>query len=102
MLSTLVKSLSVLAIAALWILMVTAPAEAAFCRTVAGHSICILDIKRSAKYHWEYRARVSVDGKKRPFEVYNCRRRIRVRRDGRIVPFDDDGVGNSICSLLAR
>ncbi|GAB4198823.1 MAG: hypothetical protein Fur006_48980 [Coleofasciculaceae cyanobacterium] len=49
------------------------PAEAALCRTSNDRLICILSIKRSAKNYWEYRAAISVDGVKRPIEVYNCR-----------------------------
>ncbi|MDM9381850.1 hypothetical protein QUB80_14190 [Chlorogloeopsis sp. ULAP01] len=81
---------------------VALPAQAFTCRNLNNHSICIINIKRSAKYHWEYRADVSVDGVKRPTEVYNCRDRLRVRKDRTIVPFDSNGVGELICNLIDK
>jgi hypothetical protein len=70
------------------------------CHSVAGQDICILSIKRSAKYHWEYRAEVSVNGQKRPLEVYDCRRRVRQKANGITVAFADDGVvGPFLCGL---
>ncbi len=78
------------------------PAFASFCRHSNNHSICILSIKRSAKNYWEYRAAVSIDGVKRPVEIYNCRDRIRVRPDGTFVWFDAHGAGELICSFLQR
>jgi hypothetical protein len=76
------------------------PAQAAFCHTVNGHNICILSIKRSAKNYWEYRASVSVDGVAKPVEIYNCRDRLRIQKDGTAVPFITDGPGELICSML--
>jgi hypothetical protein len=76
------------------------PARAAFCRTVNGHDICILSIKRSAKNHWEYRASVSIDGVARPVEVYNCRDRQRTQKDGTVIPFAENGPGELICTML--
>jgi hypothetical protein len=78
------------------------PAFAAFCRHSHNHSICILSIKRSAKNYWEYKAAVSIDGVKRPVEIYNCRDRIRVRPDGTFVWFDDHGAGELICRFLQK
>ncbi|MEH2027585.1 MAG: hypothetical protein V7K62_29185 [Nostoc sp.] len=61
------------------------PAFASVCRNYDDynglrlhHQICILSISRSAKNYWEYRATVSVDGVKRPTEVYNCREGVKV------------------------
>ena len=76
------------------------PAQAAFCRQSSDRLICIVSIQRSAKNYWEYRARVSVDGIKRPIEVYNCRDRIRIRKDGSVVPFESDGAGKLICRFF--
>src|ERR687885_2472480 len=81
---------------------VALPAEASFCRNSNNHSICILSIKRSAKNYWEYRAAVSIDGVKRPIEVYNCRDRIRVRNDGTVMPFESNGPGEVICNFFQR
>ncbi|NEQ97116.1 MAG: hypothetical protein F6K30_10385, partial [Cyanothece sp. SIO2G6] len=57
----------------------------------------------SAKNYWEYRAVVKIDGKRQPMAVYNCRDRIRtVKKTGKVVPFDLQGVGCLICQLLYR
>ncbi|MBD2104849.1 hypothetical protein H6F94_28740 [Leptolyngbya sp. FACHB-261] len=81
---------------------VAPPVEAASCRNYHDHTICILKIKRSAKYVWEYRAVVSVDGVERPLEIYNCRGHFRVQKDGLAVPFKPNDPGELICSLLKR
>ncbi|MBD2122266.1 hypothetical protein [Trichocoleus sp. FACHB-262] len=79
------------------------PVEAkSFCRLLSDRTICILSIQRSAKNYWEYRAAVSVDGVARPTEVYNCRDRLRVRQDGKVVPFKPERVGEVICNLMQR
>lgn len=75
---------------------------AALCYTTTEHQICILDVRRSAKNYWEYRAIVQVDAEIRPVEVYNCRDRSRTRSDGKIVPFEPSGVGPLICRTLNR
>jgi hypothetical protein len=77
-------------------------AQAAFCRTVEKQTICILEIKRSAKNFWEYRAAVSINGKTRPIELYDCRKRVRVRADGAELPFAAKGAGELICRTLNR
>jgi hypothetical protein len=78
------------------------PAQAAICRTVNEHNICILKIKRSAKYHWEYRAAVSIDGVARPLEIYNCRDRLWSRQDGKQIRFQPNSPGDLICSLVKK
>jgi len=78
------------------------PAQAAFCRTYGGKSICILQIKRSAKNYWEYRASVSVDGVVLPVEIYDCRRRKKITQKGRAIPFERRGVGELICDVTHR
>jgi len=97
----MVKSIALLLLLTL-LFAVALPAEASFCRHSNEHSICILSIKRSAKNYWEYRAAVTVDGVERPIEVYNCRDRIRVRKDGTVVPFDPNSPGELICSFFQR
>ena len=79
-----------------------APPAVAFsyCRTKNNNRICILRIKRSAKYLWEYRASVSVNGVATPIEIYNCRDRIRVNKNRTVVPFQHNGPGELICSLF--
>lgn len=80
----------------------THPAAASVCRNSHDHLICILTIKRSAKYYWEYRAAVSIDGVERPIEVYNCRDRVRIRQDGTMKSFEPDGAGELICSFFRQ
>jgi hypothetical protein len=82
--------------------LVTLSADASVCRNCQGHKICILSIKRSAKNYWEYRAAVSVDGIKRPIEVYNCLEQIKVEKDGTVVPFQDNSPGKLICSYFQK
>ncbi|MER3493153.1 MAG: hypothetical protein C4323_12965 [Mastigocladus sp. ERB_26_2] len=81
---------------------ITSPAVASVCRNYQGHQICIISIKRSAKNYWEHRAVVSVDGVKRPLEIYNCREQNKVEEDGTVVPFDDVDPGKLICSYFQR
>lgn len=78
------------------------PVEAATCRTDNNRTICLLQIERSAKYPWEYRAVVSVNGDVRPKERYNCRSRVRNSRDGAVSAFEPHGPGDIICSLFPR
>lgn len=78
------------------------PAEASVCRNYEGHEICIVDIKRSAKNYWEYRVILSVDGEKKPLEVYNCRDRTTVKKDGSILRFGQNNPGEIVCRLFDR
>ncbi|MBG1242011.1 hypothetical protein [Nostoc sp. NZL] len=86
-------------------LSVAHPAFASVCRNYnvyegLHHKICILSINRSAKNYWEYRATISVDGVKRPTEVYNCRERVKVQQGGTILPFEQNDPGEMICSFF--
>ncbi|WP_445214883.1 hypothetical protein [Brasilonema sp. UFV-L1] len=83
-------------------LSVAFPSLALVCRNRDAHQICILSIQRSAKNYWEYRAAVSVDGVKRPIEVYNCRSRVKVQRDGTALPFEHNDPGELICSFFQK
>ncbi|MEH2320562.1 MAG: hypothetical protein V7K34_18860 [Nostoc sp.] len=81
------------------------PAFASVCRNYdvydgLRHQICILSINRSAKNYWEYRAAVSVDGVKRPVQVYNCREQVKVQHDGTVLPFQQKDPGKMICSFF--
>jgi hypothetical protein len=83
----------------------TYPAFASVCRNYdvddrLHHQICIISINRSAKKYWEYRAAVSVNGVKRPTEVYNCRERVKVQNNGTILPFEQKDPGEMICSFF--
>ncbi|BCL36740.1 hypothetical protein [Nostoc sp. MS1] len=81
---------------------VTLPAMADVCRNYFGQRICIVSINRSAKNYWEYRASLTVDGVKRPQEVYNCRQKFRVQQDGAIVQFKPKDPGELICSFFRK
>ena len=82
--------------------LLTAPVAMAapLCRSVAEHQICVLKITRSAKYYWEYRAVVEVDGKRRAMARYNCRTHEYVRRDGERLL--DDVATEVICGFFKQ
>jgi hypothetical protein len=69
------------------------------CETLKGQRICITWIKRSAARYWEYRAAVTVDGKARPVENYDCRSRVTIEKDGTIFSFRKTEPGAVVCSL---
>ena len=75
------------------------PAVASSCRIIKNQAICILDIQRSAKNYWQYRASISVDGIAKPAEFYNCRDRHIVQKDGTRIKFEPNGSGDFICRL---
>jgi hypothetical protein len=78
------------------------PAEASVCRNYRGREICIVDIKRSAKNYWEYRVILSVDGVKQPLEVYNCRDRTTVKKDGTVLGFGQNNPGEIVCGFFNK
>lgn len=73
-----------------------------FCRQAGDREICIVRIERSAKNYREYRAQVKIDGKKRPLEIYDCQRQQRRRKNGTRQPFEPNGAGAVVCSVLDR
>ncbi|HEY9770108.1 MAG TPA: hypothetical protein V6C71_16740 [Coleofasciculaceae cyanobacterium] len=76
-------------------------ADAAMCRDRNGQQVCILKLKRSAKNYWEYRAKVSIDGKKqKDQEIYNCRDRTLTRKGKYPIPFKSASPGELVCSIL--
>lgn len=77
-------------------------ADASVCRNYGEGQICILELKRSAKNYWEYRAIVSIDGVKKPLEIYNCRSRSTVKKDGKVVPFGEKDPGQFICIFFKK
>ncbi len=81
---------------------VALPAEASVCRNYQGREICIVDIKRSAKNHWEYRVILSVDKVKQPLEVYNCRDRTTVKQDGTVLGFGQHNPGEFVCRFFKK
>lgn len=80
----------------------TFPAQASFCRNYNNQLICIISIKRSAKNYWEYRASISVDGKVRPIEVYDCRQKIRIQNNQSVIPFKENDAGEFICNFFTK
>lgn len=80
----------------------TQSTDASFCRQYREHFICVVDIKRSAKNYWEYRAKLRVDGVLQPLVSYNCRRRIAIQPDGTAISFDRDATGELICNLFNK
>ncbi len=78
------------------------PAEASVCRNYEGREMCIVDIKRSAKNYWEYRVILSIDQVKQPLEVYNCRDRTTVKKDGTILAFGQKKPGEIICRFFNK
>jgi hypothetical protein len=80
----------------------TPSAEAAdlnHCETLKGQRICITQIRRSAARYWEYTAVVTVDGKARPKERFDCRSRVTVEPDGTIFSFRRSEPGAVVCRL---
>lgn len=100
--SSFLKLLILLGLAISFNSIVVVAAEASTCQQLNHHEICLVKLKRSAKYYWEYRAVISVDGQKQPLEIYNCRDRLHTNRYKNIVPFRDDGVGKLVCRLYAK
>lgn len=78
------------------------PVKDSMCSNYNGHEICILNIKRSAKRYWNYRVEISVDGEKKPVEVYNCRGRFKIQGNGKIVPFGENNPGQLICKYFKK
>ncbi|MBW4514342.1 MAG: hypothetical protein KME11_03870 [Timaviella obliquedivisa GSE-PSE-MK23-08B] len=85
-------------------ILLSLPTAAASCRTfnqhtVNQHTVCILDIQRSAKNYWQYRASISIDGITKPPEFYNCRDRNILQQDGTRIQFEPNSIGSFICRL---
>ena len=77
--------------------------EAATCQQIAGQQICLQRIKRSAKYYWEYRVALSIDGVKQPERIYDCRDRFYREADRVKVYFSErDLLGNSVCRIYQK
>lgn len=81
----------------------TTTAQADMCRERFGQEVCILKLKRSAKNYWEYRAKVSVDGKKQKYkEIYNCRDLTLIRRGKYPIPFKPNSPGELVCKTFQK
>jgi hypothetical protein len=96
---------SLFKLCSIWLLswmMGVAPADAAFCRQLEGHQICIIDIKRSAKNYWQYQAVVSNDGIESPPASYDCRERLITDLAGNLSSFRSRKDAQFVCSLYRR
>lgn len=71
------------------------------CYVSNGHQICLESLRRSAQHYWEYRTVISVDGKRQPLELYNCRDRTRtLAYNGSTVPFVTGKTGDWVCQVF--
>jgi hypothetical protein len=67
-------------------------AYGAICRNYGAEEICLISIKRSAKYHWEYRAVLQINDKKQAQKLFDCR-------------YNLEGANNQrkfVCSLIPK
>jgi hypothetical protein len=78
----------------------TLPVNATTCRQIDNHQVCLINIKRSAKYYWEYRVILSIDGKKKPMQIYDCKQDQVIYREGQITILQNAGIRSWICSLF--
>ena len=87
--------------------------EAGICKFWSGHQVCVIRIKRSAKYYWKYRTILSVDNKKQPEIVYDCRLRSgatpvgfldsgNAHQETHEFEDNDDDLGDFVCSLFNK
>ncbi len=83
-------------------LFLISPVTASTCRNYDPDLICILNIKRSAKYYWRYGVEISKNGIKQPMTVYDCRQHIKIEKNGSIIPFSQNGIENFICKTLNK
>jgi hypothetical protein len=84
----------------LFSLIFTTNAEAANCRSYNNQEVCIISIKRSAKYYWEYRVVLSIDGERQPKEIYDCRYEVKRQVHDNFVPFEPNDPAKLICGIL--
>lgn len=72
----------------MWVL----PVYGATCKVYDGQEICLVSLKRSAKYYWEYRAILRVDGKELPVKKFDCLNNLDLANNQR----------KFVCSLLPK
>ncbi len=78
------------------------PTPALSCYNYQGKEICLVSIKRSAKYYWEYRVITKIEGMTFPPIIYNCRNQVKTLPNGLSQPFEPKGVGNFICNKFSK
>jgi hypothetical protein len=84
----------------IWLLMI-APAQASLCRQVNQQNFCAVNIQRSAKYHWQYWVKTSIDGVSQAKSTFDCRTQKIYSGDGRVTPFAQNPLGAIVCKLSA-
>jgi hypothetical protein len=77
------------------------PALASICRAEGSHTLCLASVKRSAKYPWEYRVMVTVNGIPQAPQRYNCRDRVKVNAQGYLEPFKPGGLAQRLCQKFS-
>ena len=105
-----IKLLYLLLLVILLFFSIVSNAQASNCYQFGADKVCILKIKRSAKYYWRYRIELSVNDTKKPLTVYDCRQQKVINNDGSMVSFSDKRVngvgereiGNFICKTLNK
>ncbi|MBD1873984.1 hypothetical protein H6F75_10850 [Nodosilinea sp. FACHB-131] len=86
--------------AVLWVWIPESSASV-LCRNVEGQQVCIETIKRSAKYTWEYRVVVSINGKSRPVKRYDCRQPTGADRE-LATPYFEAALRQFICDRVTH
>lgn len=88
-------------IAGLLILFQPLPAVAAVlpCQTQMDQTFCVQTIKRSAKYPWEFRLTVTINGKLSHWRI-NCQDRTARNPQGLTEPIKADDWGHEVCRRL--
>ena len=75
-------------------------AESERCQTIAGQEICVESLRRSAKYYWQYRAVLKIDGKRQPTEIFDCHSRTLKMTGDR--PSASEKKRQFVCGLLSK
>ena len=81
-------------------LVLSSSAQASTCRNYDDQKVCIVRIKRSAKYYWRYRTEIKINGIKQPMMIYDCRQQKKFTKEGVGIPFKSVGIENFICGTL--
>lgn len=76
------------------------PALAKNCYDFQEHTICIINIERSAKYYWQYKVDLSIDEDKQQRTIYDCRQQTKRVKNRDFISFKSGDVGYFICSLF--
>lgn len=85
----------------LW-LIATPGVKAATCQSLTGKQVCIENIKRSAKYYWEYRVTLNIENQKQATRIYNCRDRYYTLPDRTQVYYQqNDPLARLVCRLYS-